>query len=150
MRKVSRNANFYLAVLIAAIFAVALIFAISSGNTVKILKSGTPEATVQKYLQALNDGRNEDAASLFASTSKCSAEDIDRAYIDQNAQVLLDKTVIGNNNSAIVYISIQRNDAPLMADPYTETQDYRLVKEDGIWKIAGIPWPLYDCGVNTK
>ena len=150
MRKVSRNANFYLAVLIAAIFAIALIFAISSQNSVKVLDDGTPEATVQSYLQALNDGRSEDAAALFASASSCTVEDIDRAYIDKNAQVSLDKTVMTNETSAIVYVSIQRNDAPLLADPYTESQDYRLIKEDGIWKLSGIPWPLYDCGVIRK
>ena len=150
MRKVSRNANFYLAVLIATIFAIALIFAISSQNSVKVLDNGTPEATVQSYLQALNDGRSEDAAALFASKSSCTVEDIDRAYIDKNAQVSLDKTVMTNSTSAIVYVSIQRNDAPLIADPYTESQDYRLTKEDGIWKLSGIPWPLYDCGVIRK
>lgn len=150
MRKVSRNANFYLAVLISTIFVVALIFAITSGNTVKTLQSGTPEATIQKYLKSLNDGRNEDGASYFSSASKCEVEDIDRAYIDRNALVIFDKTVTVSENSAIVYISIQRNDAPLMADPYTESQNYRLVKEQGTWKISGIPWPLYECGVFRK
>lgn len=150
MRKVNRNANFYLGVLLAVIFAIALIFAISSQNSVKVLNNGTPEATIQKFLQALNDGRNVEAAALFSGVSSCSVEDIDRAYIDKNAEVSLDKTILTDANNAIVYVSIQRNDAPLLSDPFTEPQDFRLVKEAGKWKIAGIPWPLYDCGVMTK
>ena len=150
MRKVNRNANFYLGVLVAVIFAFALIFAISSQNSVKILNNGTPEATIQKFLQALNDGRNVEAAALFSVASSCTVEDIDRAYIDKNAEVSLDKALLTDTNNAIVYVSIQRNDAPLLSDPFTEPQDFRLVKEAGNWKIAGIPWPLYDCGVMTK
>lgn len=150
MRKVNRNANFYLGVLVAVIFAFALIFAISSQNSVKILNNGTPEATIQKFLQALNDGRNVEAAALFSVASSCTVEDIDRAYIDKNAEVSLDKAILTDTNNAIVYVSIQRNDAPLLSDPFTEPQDFRLVKEAGNWKIAGIPWPLYDCGVMTK
>lgn len=150
MRKVRRNANFYLAVLVATIFAIALIFAISSGSNVKTLQSGTPEATIQSYLKALNDGRNEDGSSYFSTSSKCSVEDIDRAYVDRNALIIFDKTTFTSDDSAIVYISIQRNDAPLMADPYTESQNYRLIKEAGAWKISGIPWPLYECGVYRK
>ena len=150
MRKVNRNANFYLGVLVAVIFAFALIFAISSQNSVKILNNGTPEATIQKFLQALNDGRNVEAAALFSVASSCTVEDIDRAYIDKNAEVSLDKAILTDTNNAIVYVSIQRNDAPLLSDPFTEPQDFRLVKEAGNWKIAGIPWPLYDCGVMTR
>lgn len=150
MRKVNRNANFYLGVLVAVIFAIALFFAISSQNSVKVLNSGTPEATIQKFLQALNDGRNVEAAALFSSASSCTVEDIDRAYIDKNAEVSLDKTVLNDANNAIVYVSIQRNDAPLLSDPFTEPQDFRLIKEAGSWKISGIPWPLYDCGVMRK
>ncbi len=150
MRKVNRNANFYLGVLVAVIFAFALIFAISSQNSVKILNNGTPEATIQKFLQSLNDGRNVEAAALFSVASSCTVEDIDRAYIDKNAEVSLDKAILTDTNNAIVYVSIQRNDAPILSDPFTEPQDFRLVKEAGNWKIAGIPWPLYDCGVMTK
>lgn len=142
----NRSANFYLAILISTIFLIAFIAAISSGNSLKTLNKGTPEATVQSYLQAVTDGRNDEAASYFATSSKCTADDIDRAYIDENLQVLLEKTSFGSGNTAIVYISVQRSDGPLMTDLYQENQSFRLIKESGIWKMAGIPWPLYDCG----
>jgi hypothetical protein len=150
MRKVNRTANFYLAVLVSVIFAIALIFAISHENSVKNLESGTPEKVVQEYLDFLNDGRNEEAAKLFSTLSKCTVDDIDRAYIDTSSQVLLEKVSLNGENSAIVYISIQRSDGPLMSDPYLQNENIRLVKEDGSWRLSGIPWPLYQCGDNYK
>lgn len=150
MEKIGKTANFYLAVFISGIFAIGTIFAISSTNSTEKLEIGKPETSIQEYLQALNDGRNEVAASYFSSTSRCKVEDIDRAYIDSNLQVILDKVVIEGDQSAIVYISIERNDSPLRADPYVEKRNYRMVKESGKWKISGIPWPLYDCGVLFK
>ena len=145
MKKVNKNANFYLAVLIAAIFAIALIFAITSGNSVKSLKAGSPEETVQKYLQALNNGQNEEAAALFSSTNICRVDDVDRAYVDDSLQILLDKVTYTNETSAVVHLSIQSSDGPLMSDPYVQKETIRLIKENGVWKINGDPWPIYSC-----
>lgn len=150
MRKVNKGPNFYLAILIAVVSVVALILAITSSNSVKTMKSGTPEAVVQQYLQRVNEVRNEEAASYFSKGNKCTVDDIDRAYIDNNAQVTLDKSVITSTNSAIVYVSVQRSNGPLLADTYTEPQTFRLNRENGLWKIAGIPWPLYYCGGEPK
>lgn len=150
MKKVNKGPNFYLALLIAIVSVVAVILAISSSNSVKIMEKGTPEAAIQQYLQSVNEGRNEEAASYFSKTNKCTVDDIDRAYIDNNAQITLDKSVITSTNSAIVYVSIQRNNGPLLADSYTEPQTFRLNRENSLWKIAGIPWPLYDCGGEPK
>jgi hypothetical protein len=116
MRKVEKGPNFYLALLISIISVGAVLLAITSSNSVKTMKSGTPEAVVQAYIQNVNEGRTEEAAANFKEDSKCTVDDIDRAYIDQNAQVTLDKSVITSTNSAIVYVSIQRSSGPLMAD----------------------------------
>jgi hypothetical protein len=150
MRKVNKGPNFYLAILIAAVSIIAVLLAVTSSNSVKTMKNGSPEAAVQQYLQRVNEGRNEEAARYFSKISKCTVDDIDRAYIDNNAQVTLDKSVITSTDSAIVYVSIQRNNGPLLADTYTEQQTFRLNRENGLWKLAGIPWPLYYCGGEPK
>ncbi len=150
MRKVNKGPNFYLAILIAAVSIIAVLLAITSSNSVKTMENGSPEAAVQQYLQRVNEGRNEEAARYFSKISKCTVDDIDRAYIDNNAQVTLDKSVITSTDSAIVYVSIQRNNGPLLADTYTEQQTFRLNRENGLWKLAGIPWPLYYCGGEPK
>lgn len=146
----NKGPNFYLAVIIAIVSIVAILLAITSSNSVETMKSGSPEAAVQQYLQRINDGKNEEAATYFSKTNKCTVDDIDRAYLDANAQVTLDKSVMTSSDSAIVYVSIQRNSGPLLTDTYTEPQTFRLNRENGTWKIAGIPWPLYYCGGEPK
>jgi hypothetical protein len=150
MRKVNKTANFYLALIISVVFVIALILAISSGNSVKNMAKGSPEAAVQQYLKAVIEGRNQEAADFFSSNNKCTIYDIDRAYIEQDAQVSLDKTVKSDDKSAIVYVSIQRSGGLLLEDPYTESQTFRMIFENSEWKIDGIPWPLYNCDGEPK
>lgn len=150
MEKIGKTANFYLAVFVSGIFAIGIVFAISTANSTKNLETGRPESSIQKYLQALNDGRHEVAASYFSSTNRCTIDDVDSAYIDSDLQIVLDKVVIEDKQSAIVYISVERFDSPLRADPYVEKRNFRVVRENGEWKISGIPWPLYNCGVLAK
>ena len=32
----------------------------------------------------------------------------------------------------------------------SENQTFRLTRSAGTWLISGIPWPLFECGVNVK
>jgi len=149
MRKEKGSANLYLALIIAVITIIAIVAAATSKNTVKSFEKGTPQQVVQSYLKAITDGRNDLAANNFSAESRCTAEDIDRAYIEKNIQISLVKTDL-DRKTAVVHISIQR-DTSLFNDTMSdEEQSIRLVQEDGLWRIAGIPWPLYDCGVYKK
>ena len=69
MRKVEKGPNFYLALLISIISVGAVLLAITSSNSVKTMKSGTPEAVVQAYIQNVNEGRTEEAAANFTEDS---------------------------------------------------------------------------------
>jgi len=150
MNKISRSVNFYLTVLIAAVLTVAVIAAIFSGNSVKTLSPGSPEKTVQEYLQALTDGRNDLAANQLSKESGCTVQDIDRAYIWPSSQITLVKSET-TGNSAIVQVSIERRTDTFMdSGMMNEQPTYRLIKEKSHWRISGIPWPLYDCGSVKK
>lgn len=142
--------NFYLAVLITAVLVTAVIAAIFSGNSAKTLSPGSPEKTVQEYLQALTDGRNDLAANQLSKESGCTVEDIDRVYIWPSAQITLLKSEI-TGNSAIVQVSIERRTDTFMdSGIMNEQPTYRLIKEKSQWRISGIPWPLYGCGSLKK
>jgi hypothetical protein len=150
MNKINRSVNFYLTVLIAAVLTVAVIAAIFSGNSVKTLNPGSPEKTVQEYLQALTDGRNDLAANQLSKESGCTVQEIDRSYIWPSAQITLLKSEI-TGNSAIVQVSIERRTDTFMdSGMMNEQPTFRLVKEKSQWKISGVPWPLYDCGSVKK
>lgn len=142
--------NFYLAVLITAVLVTAVIAAIFSGNSAKTLSPGSPEKTVQEYLQALTDGRNDLAVKRLSKNSSCTVEDIDRVYIWSSPQITLLKSEI-TGNSAIVQVSIEhRTNIFMDSGIMNEQPNYRLIKEKSQWKISGIPWPLYDCGGIRK
>lgn len=149
MENTSKKPNLYLALLVVVIAVVAVIVAVSSGDSVKKLDSASPQGVVQKYLQHITDGRNDLAADHFSSGSKCTAEDIDRAYVSDSLQISLLKTKI-DNETAIVKVSISYQSSVLGDDMTSESKTFRLKLENGQWKISGIPWPLYDCGVIGK
>ena len=144
-----KSVNFYLGIVIALILIIAVIVAVTSSNSTKSLSIGSPEKVVQEYLVSLNDGRNDLAFKLLASDSSCSIQDIDRAYHSPDAETsLLESKTAGN--TAVVRVSIQYDPYSMMDSSSGEEQTYRLIKEDGQWRISGIPWPLWDCGGIKK
>ncbi|CAB4755091.1 unannotated protein [freshwater metagenome] len=149
MRKVKSSANLYLAIIIAAITILAIVLATQSRNTVNSFEQGSPQQVIQSYLQSINDGRNDLAAKYFSKSSKCTVEDIDRAYVDKNIEVSLVKTEI-TQDIAVVHISIQRGSSIFNDSMNNEEQTLRLNRENGLWRLAGIPWPLYNCGEYPK
>jgi hypothetical protein len=52
--------------------------------------------------------------------------------------------------SAKVTVTIETSNGDPFGGSYSETQTFRLVKEDSGWKITGIPWPTYECGGEYK
>lgn len=122
---------------------------ISSNREPNALPSGSPESVVQSYLTAIIEGRNDTATEYFSSTSQCDATDIDRAYVSDTLRVNLVRSNI-SGDSAYVRIDANSGSGGLFDDGYVESHTYRLIKESTGWKIAGIPWPLWDCGEVGK
>jgi len=149
MNRIRKSANLYLGISIVVVLIIALVAAVVTNNSSKTLSVGSPERAVQQYLQFLIDGRNDLAANAFSQDSRCTIQDIDRAYIWRSAEIsLLDSQETGG--TAVVRVSLQRDVNNLMDGSNGEELTYRLVKEGDQWKIAGIPWPLYDCGGLKK
>jgi len=149
MRKVKGSANLYLAIIIVVITILAIVLAMQSRNSVNNFEKGSPQQVFQSYLQSINDGRNDLAAKYFSKLSKCTVEDIDRAYVDRNIEVSLVKTEI-TQDTAVVHISIHRSSSIFNDNMNDEEQSLRLNRENGLWRLAGIPWPLYNCGEYPK
>jgi hypothetical protein len=149
MSKIRKSANLYLGIFVVSVLVIALIATAVSNNSSKTLSVGTPERAVQQYLQNLIDGRNDLAANALSKDSRCSIQDIDRAYIWRSSEIsLLSSQETGS--TAIVRVSFAQDVSALMDTSRDEELTYRLVKEGNQWKITGIPWPLYDCGGFKK
>lgn len=144
------TSNRILALIVIAALVLSTVSALVSALREDVkLSANTPEGVVQLYLTAIIAGKNDQAASYFASDSTCDAADIDRAYVSDTLRVNLVSTSI-DGSSAYVKIDANTGASGPFDDGYTESHTYRLTQESGKWLIEGIPWPLWDCGTTDK
>lgn len=136
-------------VVVVALILIALSTVLTATREAKVYSPNSPEGVVQLYLKAVIDGKNDQAATYFATGSECDASDIDRAYISETIRVNLVSTTL-EGESAYVKIDANIGSSGPFDDGYTESHTYRLKKESGSWRIEGIPWPLWDCGSVNK
>ena len=150
MSDAGRGANRVLVVIVSFTFALAAIAAIlTTSKEAKDYAPSTPEGVVQSFLKDVIEGKSEDAARYFSTTSTCDATDIDRSWIPDTVRVNLTKTQI-EGDRAYIDVAIEMNQSQLFGDMYSEKHNFRLVREGGTWKILGIPWPLYSCDEVNK
>lgn len=147
MLKKENRAITIIVALIALISIGVVIFSVV--QPVKELKSNSPEAVVQSYLTAVFDGKFDIAITSLIPTSTCTAEDLDRTYFQDSSQIHL-RSSEDNGTTAQVNVDVETPDGSPFGGLMSEKHSYRLSKINGQWKISGIPWPLYDCGVRTK
>ena len=138
--------NRILAIIVGLFTTIAIVVAlVLSSQTEKELSSSSPEGTVQLFLKAVFDERNDIAAQYLSSDSKCQEEDFDRAYIPESRRVRLIDSEI-SSGVARVKVGVEISSDGPFNSPFSERHTYRLQKNEEKWKIEGIPWPLYDCG----
>ena len=143
-----QRANRVLGLVVAAISIVALIVVLAVNEDTPQLDATTPEGTVQQYLQSVTARDFDTAITYLSEDTKCKITDFDQAYIQDSIRISLsDESVTGD--SATVKVNIDNSNGGPFGGSYTESQSFRLTKSDTGWKIAGIPWPTYQCGGVT-
>lgn len=141
----NQKANRVLGLVVAAISIVALIAVFAVKDTTPQLDKSTPEGTLQQYLQSVTTRDFDTAITYLAADTKCKIEDFDQSYIQDSIRISLsDSTITGD--SASIKVSIENSNGDPFGGTYTESQAFRLSKSQSGWKIAGIPWPMYQCG----
>lgn len=127
----------------------AVVAIVSSSKSTMVISKSKPAWAVQSYLKAILSGSNAEAAKLISPESECTVVDVDRAYVVDNARVvLLGSSTSGNTAEVRVRIEFPLNGP--FGDSSTEDQTFRLTNANGNWLITGIPWPLYNCGLVAK
>ena len=127
---------------IVVIVAVALVFALQGPEQ---FDPGTPEATVQGYLQAVIDEDQTAAARfLVPDLAKRCGSDLDRIrhYPRSFRAVVADTRPFGDQILITVEIS-EGSGAGLFSDSYTFDETLVLEKAGDEWLIAQVPWPIY-------
>ena len=138
------SAIVFLTIVLAAVAA----FLTSTQDT-KEYATSTPEGVVQLYLRAVIDGKHEEAVKYFSQSSTCDETDIDRSWMPENVRVNLSDSRI-ESDRAYIDVAVDISSGGPFDDYYTEKHTFRLSRENGIWKILGIPWPLYSCDELNK
>lgn len=144
-----KRANRVLGIVVAAIAIIAVIVVLAVKEPTAELDKSSPEGVIQQYLGAAIDRDFEQAKAFLASDSKCTADDFDRAYIQDSVRIGLSDSST-TDTSAKVTVKIEMSNGDPFGGTYAETQTFRLVKEESGWKITGIPWPNYECGGEYK
>ena len=145
MTTVRRGTNQVLAIIVVLTLGLAAVaaFLTSSQETTEYAPS-TPEGVIQLYLRDVIDGKNEDATRYLSRNSLCDATDLDRSWMPENVRVNLQDSRI-EGDRAFVDIAADISSGGPFDDYYTEKHTFRLTREDGTWRILGIPWPMYSC-----
>lgn len=141
----NQRANRVLGLVVAAISIVALIAVFAVKDTTPQLDVTTPEGTLQQYLQSVTARDFDTAITYLAADTKCKIEDFDQSSIQDSIRISLsDSSITGD--SASIKVNIENSNGDPFGGTYTESQAFRLSKSQSGWKIAGIPWPMYQCG----
>lgn len=130
-------------IIILGIALIGALLLVASRSENGKFEAGSPEAVVQSYLQAMIDRDNDRALSYFEPTTKCDSSDLDRQYISPDLTVdLLDTSVTGERAQVKIRIRYSNDD---LFGGWSENHAIGLSKVNGMWRISGTPWPLYEC-----
>jgi hypothetical protein len=139
-----------LGTVVGGIVAVAVAGALfASTRPTPTWSSTTPEGTVQAYLSAVLDGDMEKAAGYLSPESTCDVHDLDTVGVVHTARADLVGTTIEGERARVDVDLALTSDGPFDTLP-TENHTFRLTRSGERWLLVGQPWPLYDCGGDTK
>lgn len=129
-----------LGVVALAVLLVALVVLVTQRDPIS-LPAGSPEATVQAWLQSLVDGQPD--TSLLADQS-CGPVDGQLFMPDRLRIVVRDSTVAGD--TAEVQLEVTEDyGAGVLDDGYQHLEVYSLQRTDDGWRITTFEWPWDPC-----
>lgn len=120
------------------------VLSLTVGRSVKTYDPGSVEGVTQNYLQAVFDGKFDEAATYLATDSECDASDLDRAFIQQDIRISFAE-VSTDGDRSMIRITAEIPNGRAFGGYFEEQHSLRLVLQGGEWRLTGIPWPLYDC-----
>ena len=137
----------FLGVLLVASIVVALL------EREETLTEGTPEATVQQFLKAVEVEDFQIAYGFLSEElrQECSVQDFVGTNIRngrlRNDRVTLERTqTLGDTTFVTVRITQFFGSGPFGTSESSFEQRFTLSQEDGAWRFAAYPWPYFQCG----
>ncbi len=131
-------------VVVVAAVVVALVLALQPP---KELDPGTPEATVQSYLQAVIDGDQAEAVRLMTPdlVKRCGDELSQFRHSPDSFRAVIVDTGSYDNRMAVNVEITEGAGSGLFGDSYTFEESLIVEQVGDDWLITEAPWPIY-CG----
>ena len=142
---------------VLALIIISIVVTLVAAGDAEPLPEGTPQAAVQDYLQAIDDGDLTAAYAMLTDERQaiCDASEYRRftqGGRDTDMRLSLDNVdVIGTTALVAVRVTSFRGDPPFDFSENTHSDLFQLDFIDGTWRIDEAPWPFSGCPfVPTK
>ncbi len=147
----TRRAGVVLVVALVVLVALAVVAAVlAATRTGPQLPSGSPEATVQDYLQLVHDHDLDGAAGLLDPDRGCTVDDLEQAYVERDARMVLRDSDVRGDRATVRIEIVRGSGGPFGVDTWTSEERFDLVRDGDRWVITGEPWPMYTCSSPGK
>lgn len=139
----SRRALVLLTTLVTTLLGVAVVLALRSPPDFDPL---TPEGTAQVYVQAVLDGDEDIAFSVFTETlrDECTTSEM-RRVIPPHARIVIKKTEIDGADAELeLEITETYGEGPFdLGSSYSFDETLVMERQGDRWLIAELPWPTH-------
>ncbi len=141
-----------------AIASIIVVLAIDPDGVT--LDENTPEGTVQRYIQALQDEQYDVAYRLLSAEAQaeCTLSNFrsqGRFGRDQDTRVRLDRVIEASDGTEVRLEMVNFSGiSPFEFDFTFEdgryTVNYLVNETDDGWRVSNAPWPYTDCGYRLR
>jgi hypothetical protein len=142
-RRPDRTLLVLLAVVVGLV-VVAIAVVLSTG-TPALRPADTPEGVSQRYARAVISGDQLGAEEFLSESSRERCNSSAPLYSENVRVALVGSEQRGDAATVRVSVTVSYGEPPFGFEESTSDGVFRLVKEDGQWRIETVPWQLETC-----
>ena len=117
---------------------------ISTQQAPRTFEPGTPEATVQTYLQAVLDQDAQTAVAQLGPDAGCTVDDFVRGDPSEPDRVVVTDSSV-REGSAQVHVDLVYEGGLFGGDGWSDPITFPLERAGDAWVISTLVWPYYGC-----
>lgn len=145
MGSMTTKANRVLGIAVGLLVLLAVVAgAIASQQSPRTFEPGTPEATVQTYLQAVLDQDAQTAVAQLGPDVECTVDDFVHGQHSEPDRVVVTKSSV-RENSAQIHVDLVYEGGLFGGDGWSDPIMFPLKRSGDDWVISTMVWPYYGC-----
>jgi hypothetical protein len=136
---------------VLALIIISIVVTLVAAGNAEPLPEGSPEAAVQNYLQAIDDGDLTAAYAMLADDRQATCDATEYRQFtqggrDADMRLSLDNVdVIDTTALVAVRVTSFRGDPPFDFSENSYSALFQLELVDGTWRVEEAPWPFSGC-----